>query len=53
MTIYQGNCLRVDLTNHKIEREKTPANGIGARSWNSAARQVQMDLIDRWSKLYG
>jgi aldehyde:ferredoxin oxidoreductase len=35
MTIYQGNCLRVDLTNHKIERGETPANGIGARSWNS------------------
>jgi len=35
MTVYQGNCLRVDLADRKIERGKTPPNGIGARSWNS------------------
>ncbi len=42
-----------DLEQHEAiadaDRERPP----GARSWNSAARQVQMDLIDRWSKLYG
>ncbi len=35
MTIYRGNCLRVDLTDHKINKETTPDNGIGARTWNS------------------
>lgn len=35
MTIHRGNCLRVDLTNRKIERTLTPSDGIGARSWNS------------------
>ena len=35
MTLYQGNRLRVDLTNHEVGRERTPPNGIGARSWNS------------------
>lgn len=35
MSIYQGNSLRIDLTNHTIERDVTPENGIGGRSWNS------------------
>lgn len=35
MSIYQGNCLRVDLTGHEVGRGKTPDNGIGARTWNS------------------
>jgi len=35
MTIYRGNCLRVDLTNHEIRRGDTPENGIGGRTWNS------------------
>lgn len=35
MSICRGNSLRVDLTNHEIIRDKTPENGIGARSWNS------------------
>ena len=35
MTIYTGNCLRVDLTRQKIERASTPQNGIGGRTWNS------------------
>jgi aldehyde:ferredoxin oxidoreductase len=35
MSIYRGNCLRVDLTDHKINKETTPDNGIGARTWNS------------------
>jgi aldehyde:ferredoxin oxidoreductase len=34
VSIYQGNQLRVDLTDRKISREKTP-EGIGGRSWNS------------------
>jgi aldehyde:ferredoxin oxidoreductase len=34
MTIYQGNQLRVDLSNRKITRGKTPP-GIGGRTWNS------------------
>jgi aldehyde:ferredoxin oxidoreductase len=36
MTLYQGNRLRVDLTTGQIGRERTPPDGIGARSWNSA-----------------
>ncbi len=35
MSIYQGNCLRVDLTNHNVSHDQTPENGIGARTWNS------------------
>ncbi len=35
MSIYIGNCLRVDMTNHKFTRDKTPKNGIGGRTWNS------------------
>jgi aldehyde:ferredoxin oxidoreductase len=35
MSIYSGNCLRVDLTAHKIQRGSTPENGIGGRTWNS------------------
>ncbi len=35
MTIYQGKCLRVDLTGHRIGYGHTPAAGIGGRSWNS------------------
>jgi len=35
MTIYRGNCLRVDLTYHEIRRGDTPENGIGGRTWNS------------------
>ncbi len=35
MSICQGNRLNVDLTNSEIGREKTPDNGIGARTWNS------------------
>ncbi|MEE9168803.1 MAG: aldehyde ferredoxin oxidoreductase C-terminal domain-containing protein, partial [bacterium] len=35
MTIYRGNCLRVDLTDHKVSRDQTPENGIGGRTWNS------------------
>ncbi len=35
MNIYRGNCLRVDLTDRKINKETTPDNGIGARTWNS------------------
>ncbi|MFG1691056.1 aldehyde ferredoxin oxidoreductase family protein [Gemmatimonadota bacterium] len=35
MTIYRGNALRVDMTDHRIERGETPENGIGGRTWNS------------------
>ncbi len=35
MTIYRGNCLRVDLTHRRIRRGDTPENGIGGRTWNS------------------
>jgi aldehyde:ferredoxin oxidoreductase len=35
MSIYRGNCLRVDLTSHEIRRGDTPENGIGGRTWNS------------------
>jgi aldehyde:ferredoxin oxidoreductase len=35
MTTYQGNCLRVDLTARRIERDRTPGGGIGGRTWNS------------------
>ncbi len=35
MSICRGNRLRVDLTGGEIGREKTPENGIGARTWNS------------------
>jgi aldehyde:ferredoxin oxidoreductase len=35
MTIYRGNCLRVDLSEHSIHRGDTPENGIGGRTWNS------------------
>ena len=35
MSIYTGNCLRVDLTNRRIEKDTTPEGGIGARTWNS------------------
>lgn len=32
MTIYRGNCLRVDLTRGAVQRTKTPGNGIGGRT---------------------
>jgi aldehyde:ferredoxin oxidoreductase len=35
MTIYTGNCLRVDLADRKFRRSSTPENGIGGRTWNS------------------
>ena len=35
MTIYRGNALRIDMTEHRIERSETPENGIGGRTWNS------------------
>ena len=35
MTIYRGNALRIDMTDHRIERAETPENGIGGRTWNS------------------
>ncbi len=35
MSIYSGNSLRVNLSNHKIRRESTPERGIGGRTWNS------------------
>ena len=35
MTIYRGNCLRIDLTEHEVSRTLTPENGIGGRTWNS------------------
>jgi aldehyde:ferredoxin oxidoreductase len=43
MTIYRGNCLRVDLTSHEIGRGHTPENGIGGRTWNSVTllRELQ------------
>ena len=42
MTLYQGTSLRVDLTNHKITRGRTPENGIGGRSWNSVTLLREM-----------
>ncbi len=46
MTIYRGNCLRVDLTNHEINRSQTPENGIGGRTWNSVTllRELKPDI---------
>ena len=35
MTIYRGNALRIDMTDHRLERAETPENGIGGRTWNS------------------
>ncbi len=35
MTIWRGNALRIDMTEHRIERAETPENGIGGRTWNS------------------
>ena len=35
MTVYRGNALRIDLTEHKVSRSRTPENGIGGRTWNS------------------
>ncbi len=35
MTVYPGNCLRINLTTREIGREFTPENGIGGRTWNS------------------
>ncbi len=35
MTVYVGNCLRVDLTRREILRGRTAEDGIGARTWNS------------------
>lgn len=35
MSVFQGNCLRVDLTRNEIHRDHTPENGIGGRTWNS------------------
>ena len=35
MTICRGNALRIDMTDHRIERAETPENGIGGRTWNS------------------
>ena len=42
MSIYQGNQLRVDLTDRTISREKTP-EGIGARSWNSVTLLQELE----------
>ncbi len=35
MSIYRGNCLRIDLTEGRISRTQTPDQGIGGRTWNS------------------
>ncbi len=35
MTICRGNALRIDMTDHRIERAETPENGICLRTWNS------------------
>jgi len=42
VSIYQGNQLRVDLTDRTISREKTP-EGIGARSWNSVTLLQELE----------
>jgi aldehyde:ferredoxin oxidoreductase len=35
MKNHRGNCLRVDLTRHRIVRDVTPERGMGGRTWNS------------------
>jgi aldehyde:ferredoxin oxidoreductase len=35
MKNHRGNCLRVDLTHHRIIRDVTPERGMGGRTWNS------------------
>ena len=35
MKNHRGNCLRVDLTHHRIIRDVTPDRGLGGRTWNS------------------
>jgi len=35
VTLYRGTSLRIDLGSRRITKGHTPANGIGARSWNS------------------
>ena len=49
MTIYRGNALRVDMTDHRIERGETPENGIGGRTWNSVTllRELEAGIDHR------
>jgi aldehyde:ferredoxin oxidoreductase len=42
MSIYQGSCLRVDLTSGNVARALTPANGIGGRTWNSVTLLAEL-----------
>ena len=43
MSIYQGNALRVDLTEGSFHWDKTPENGIGGRTWNSVTLLRELD----------
>ena len=43
MSIYRGNCLRVDMTRHETSKELTPGNGIGGRTWNSVTLLEELE----------